>query len=208
MSDQNNGKASALDKYLQKQNEQEAQSSQVAPVTPIAPMPQSQFPSSSSGRLNLNIASTPNQVIEPGGFWRRAMANMIDGILMNFVVYPPTLVITLMGGFLQRSIGPAATIISLILSWVVMMGGMAAYFVWFYTKKGATPGKLVMGLRVLDSEKGTNMTWGQVLLREFIGKFCSAIILGIGYFLVGFREDKKALHDLMFNSRVVRVRPK
>ena len=39
---------------------------------------------------------------------------------------------------------------------------------------------------------------------ETVGKFLSALILMIGFIMAGFRQDKRALHDLLFRTQVLR----
>lgn len=43
-------------------------------------------------------------------------------------------------------------------------------------------------------------------LREIIGKFLSAIILGIGYLMVIWNPKKQALHDKIAKTYVVYIR--
>jgi uncharacterized RDD family membrane protein YckC len=78
------------------------------------------------------------------------------------------------------------------------------YYGWFYTNKGATPGKMVMGLRVVDHETGTNISWGAAILRQ-IGQWFDWILL-IGVLMACFRRDKRALHDFMAGSQVLQKR--
>jgi uncharacterized RDD family membrane protein YckC len=87
--------------------------------------------------------------------------------------------------------------------WVV---GVYFYYGYFYRTKGATPGKLLFDLRVLDGKTGTYLGTQQTIGREVFGKLLSAFTLGIGYFMAGVREDKKALHDIVCDTRVVHVR--
>jgi len=87
-------------------------------------------------------------------------------------------------------------------SYVISFGIPLFYYVWFYKNKGATPGKMLMRLRVSRADTGTNLTYWRAFFRETIGKFLSAIVLCIGFLLVVFRQDKRALHDLLFNTQV------
>jgi uncharacterized RDD family membrane protein YckC len=45
---------------------------------------------------------------------------------------------------------------------------------------------------------------GKALYRETIGKFLSVLLLFSGYLMVIFRRDKRALHDIMSKSQVLR----
>jgi uncharacterized RDD family membrane protein YckC len=68
--------------------------------------------------------------------------------------------------------------------------------------KGATVGKMAMGLKVTDME-GNQISFLRASYRYF-GKFLSSMILLIGYIMAGFTEKKQALHDIMANCLVVK----
>jgi len=65
-----------------------------------------------------------------------------------------------------------------------------------------TAGKKILGIKLADST-GALLTLWQILGREVIGKTISAALLGIGYLMI-LGPKKKALHDIMFNTQVVR----
>ena len=74
---------------------------------------------------------------------------------------------------------------------------------WLFlrSKWCATIGKRVAGIYVLN-EQEKPLSFFQVILREFIGKWFNEIIFCIGYLMVGFRKDKRGLHDLIAGSNV------
>jgi uncharacterized RDD family membrane protein YckC len=76
-------------------------------------------------------------------------------------------------------------------------------FVIFIVKKGGTPGKLALGLRILDIKTKNSPRWLKAILRETIAKLISSIML-VGYLLPLFRKDKRALHDLISSTQVVK----
>lgn len=78
------------------------------------------------------------------------------------------------------------------------------FFVFFYLEYSATPGKLALGLRVVDAKSNGDLSVAQIFIREIVGKFYSAFFLGFGFFLAFFRRDQRAFHDLLARSIVVR----
>jgi uncharacterized RDD family membrane protein YckC len=66
----------------------------------------------------------------------------------------------------------------------------------------ATLGKMVMKLKVV-SEDGKKMDAGQVLLREWIGKFISGVVFGLGFIWVAIDEKKQGWHDRLARTLVV-----
>jgi uncharacterized RDD family membrane protein YckC len=68
--------------------------------------------------------------------------------------------------------------------------------------RGATLGKMALGLRVVDLN-GDRIGFGRATGRYF-GKIVSGLILGIGYFMAAFTQQKQALHDIMAGCLIIR----
>src|SRR5262249_61917440 len=87
---------------------------------------------------------------------------------------------------------------------------VALIVTWLYfallesSPRGATVGKMVCGLRVVD-EQGNRISFGRATGR-FFAKIISGIILMIGYLMVAFTERKRGLHDIIAGTLVVKVR--
>lgn len=81
------------------------------------------------------------------------------------------------------------------------------YYGFFYSQRGASPGKLAMGLQVIDARTGRFLTPWVSIFRETIGTMLSWAIVSIGYLMAAIRYDRRAFHDLLFESVVVRVPP-
>lgn len=137
--------------------------------------------------------------VDKGTFSSRFIAYIIDFI---FTYIPCMIVQALVFSRIFTDISTQA-IAALVLQVTVPL----IYFGWFYTNKGASPGKMLMNLRISDAQ-GNNLSWGTTIGRESIGKFLSSICFFIGFLLVAFRKDKNALHDLMFNTQVMKVEGK
>jgi len=79
----------------------------------------------------------------------------------------------------------------------------AAYATWFIGKFGATPGKMACKLCVVTSDGG-KVSYARALGRHF-SEYLSSLILCIGYLMVAFdKEQRRALHDRICNTRVIR----
>jgi uncharacterized RDD family membrane protein YckC len=82
-----------------------------------------------------------------------------------------------------------------------------AYVYWPVAQYGQTIGKKAFGLRVVNMDHEPLLGWRKALLRESVGKILSVFLLGIGLWMVLFRKDRRALHDLISGTRVVTYRP-
>lgn len=155
-------------------------------------------------------AQIPQQArYTPGGFWRRFVAAIIDGLILG--VFGMVITIPLefakygaLGG--DENAGGKIFIMLTVLSWMVSVLMSLAYHAWFNFHKGGSPGKLVLSLRVVDAETGTYIKYGHTVMRELLGKLVvNSVTLGIGYIIAGLRADKRGLHDLVAGTRVLKL---
>lgn len=144
----------------------------------------------------------PAAQIKYAGFWIRWVANIIDGFILGiplaviiiFFIFFALTKSTRSGYEDTTGINLIVRLVGFVVSWL--------YFILMTKKYGATLGKRILGLVVI-SDKSENLSWGQVILRETIGKIVSAVILYIGYIMAGFTQKKQALHDMIASTVVV-----
>lgn len=89
------------------------------------------------------------------------------------------------------------------------------WFIWsmFTWQTGQTPAKRLMKQVVIDGRTGEPFTWVRMLLREAVvkwaaGGIASAASNGITFVvdsLFIFREDRKTVHDLIVQSKVIQL---
>lgn len=97
----------------------------------------------------------------------------------------------------------SAVLSSLKLSQGIISIAEIAYFVYMTYTYGATLGKMAMHIKVVDENTQKNLTIGQTLIRETIGKWISAVILFIGFFMVAFDDKSQGLHDKIAKTIVI-----
>jgi uncharacterized RDD family membrane protein YckC len=78
------------------------------------------------------------------------------------------------------------------------------YAVFFISRYSATPGKMAVGLKLVRSD-GSPLSTGRIIGRYF-SEWLSSIILFIGYIIAAFDEEKRALHDRICDTRVIRAK--
>ena len=67
---------------------------------------------------------------------------------------------------------------------------------------GTTPGKRLVGIKIVDAKNYKDITNKQAITRS-LGYIPSTLIFGIGFLMVLFRKDKRALHDLLADTVVI-----
>jgi uncharacterized RDD family membrane protein YckC len=60
---------------------------------------------------------------------------------------------------------------------------------------------MVIGAKIVNVD-GSKIGYLTAFLRV-LASILSVLTLGIGYLMVAFREDKRALHDLLVGTRVI-----
>ena len=79
-----------------------------------------------------------------------------------------------------------------------------AYACFFIRRWDATPGKMAMGLKLIRSD-GSKLSIGRIVGRYF-SEWVSAMILFMGYFMVLFDDQRRALHDRICDTRVIKAK--
>jgi uncharacterized RDD family membrane protein YckC len=150
-----------------------------------------------------------------GGFWMRFLAVIIDAIIVGVVSaiirIPLGLAIGGVGLSLGRNPDPSQVMAALPaimslagLSFLIQMAISLAYEVYFLTTKGATPGKMALGLKVIRADGGP-ISVGLAVGRYF-AKYLSFFTFCIGFIIAGFDAEKRSLHDHICGTRVIYAR--
>jgi uncharacterized RDD family membrane protein YckC len=140
------------------------------------------------------------------GFWIRLLASLIDSIILGVVnsILQFTLLRPLLG-ISEIDPNPASVLAAAGAVGTLGLLGMVlacSYESIFIAQMGATPGKMALGMKVVRPD-GSRVDLGRAVGRYF-GKLLSAIILLIGYIMIAFDSEKRGLHDMICDTRVVR----
>lgn len=140
------------------------------------------------------LRASPSTSVKYAGFWFRAFAATIDGVLCQV----------------------AFVLLSMLLSLIVriptvpegyVVFGLLTQWLWFTFPESsewqATLGKKMLGLRVTD-EQGGRISFGRANARYW-SKILSALLLFIGFFMVAFTEKKQGLHDKIAGTLVLKA---
>lgn len=135
---------------------------------------------------------------DPAGFWIRAAAYVIDIVLV--VIAGTLMTMLLMGADVEEALTGSTEIgaISSILSEAIA----AAYYTVATGRWGRTLGKLALGLRVVRSD-GSSLTYLRAFARYW-AYYLSFIPLGLGVIAIALSPQKRAWHDLVADTRVLR----
>ena len=133
---------------------------------------------------------------QPVGFWKRVLASIIDTILMLMITMP--ILYMIYGGSYFDGTQLSHGVMDILLQYV--FPAVAVILFWMY--KSATPGKMVIGAKIVDAKTGGKVPTGRLILR-YIGYYVSAIPLGLGLLWVGWDPRKQGWHDKIAGTEVV-----
>lgn len=144
-----------------------------------------------------HIEVAPRPVERPAAFGDRFEAAALDAgvllLLFATVVY-----------FASRT--AQAELPALFHAWPWLLGYLAClglgYAAWFTGTTGQTPGKMLLGLRVVETD-GNPPGYFRALLRAALGAAGSAA-LGLGAVPLFFDPARRAFHDRLLRTRVVK----
>lgn len=114
---------------------------------------------------------------------KRAGALVIDAVLGNVLILGASALLGEAGG------------------WGMQAAWMGAFV--FFWLRGQTPGKALLGLRVL--RRGTDRVpgLGRMVVRDLVGRFVSGIALGVGFISAIPDDENRTWHDKMVDTVVV-----
>jgi uncharacterized RDD family membrane protein YckC len=117
-------------------------------------------------------------------FGLRLVAAIIDGLILDVIAFVLYIVLKSAGSGLSLILG-------------------LAYFTYFEgSPSGQTPGKRVMGIRVIDFRTGGALGYGKALLR-WVGRIVSTIACLLGYLWMLWDKERQTWHDKIAETVVV-----
>ena len=138
-----------------------------------------------------------NPEIRYAGFWIRVVASIIDTIwlvaitfTLGWIVYGPDYFAST--DFIK---GIADFLISYVLPFVIVV------VFWIY--KSATPGKMILGIKIVDSETHDKVPNSRLILR-YVGYYVSTIGLLLGFLWVAWDKRKQGWHDKIARTVVIK----
>ena len=129
-----------------------------------------------------------------GGFWIRAVAYIIDAILLSIVSAILSIPLAVDYNDLNSASARGSNAIELVLS--------AIYFILLWTYMGASLGQRIFGLRVVDATTGQPIGLGKAALR-WLGLILSFFVCLIGVIWVAFDARKQGWMDKIAGTVVL-----
>lgn len=139
------------------------------------------------------IESQPSYI----GFWKRAVATLIDSIIWALLTVPIMIYVYGFGYFNSDEIfhGWADVLINQVAPVVVII------LLWL--RFGATPGKMVFHGLIVDARTLGPITKWQAIIR-YLAYIPSFLVIGLGFIWIAFDDRKQGWHDKLAKTVVIR----
>lgn len=166
--------------------------------------------------MNRLPAIPPEETLQGqyAGFVSRFIAFFLDrAIIWTIILFINTTVIVVLGFFniqidqistIQNNETTWQTILSVFFIFLTLLINFVlfyAYFILFWMLIGQTPGKMLMGVRIVSTNGGPISFFQAV--RRIIGYWISAIVLFMGFLWVLISDTRQGWHDKFANTYVI-----
>ena len=154
--------------------------------------------------------------IKYAGFWIRFLASFLDTLFLavpigiviyilsngnwfDFSQYQHNILMAMSGNVHALDSQPKTS-----LRWELLfeMSVLLVTIIFWRRWRGATPGKKFVHIKIVDAKTFKDITNTQALTRSF-GYLASTFSFLLGFIMVAFRKDKRALHDILAGTIVV-----
>ncbi len=154
--------------------------------------------------------------IKYAGFWVRFLASLLDtlflavpvgiviyflsdGAWFDFAGLQQNMTMALNGNPQALHVQPqTSTKWELLFELAVLAVTMLFWKKW----RGATPGKKLLNVKIVDAKTFQDINNKQAIIRSF-GYILSSLPLLFGFIMAAFRSDKRTLHDLVAGTVVI-----
>lgn len=136
------------------------------------------------------------------GFFVRLAAYLIDSLIVGVVMLAVRIPLAILSLISPENILTMDFIFEFSVADIVIYVLSVTYFILLTYFTGATLGKRLMHIQVVSAED-RKMTFFEVVYRETIGRFLSTLIVYVGYIMIAIHGEKRGLHDLMSDTKVV-----
>jgi uncharacterized RDD family membrane protein YckC len=142
------------------------------------------------------VVPGPGPGLEFGGAGPRLVGYIVDILIVAAAVFAAVIVFGLLA-----TVVPILGGIGLGLSILVVP---LAYFPYFWTTRGQTPGMKMMNIKVVRDKDGGPITAGQAVLR-LLGYWVSSLVFYLGFIWIFIDKRQRGWFDLIAGTVVIKA---
>lgn len=141
-------------------------------------------------------------------FISRFLAVLIDGFIIVIISVIISIPFVILNIALTIQFKEGAALISIMITSIQQFVNIVigvAYSVYFIGKRGQTPGKMILKLKVVNIGTPNPPGFIRAFLREIIGKPISAFFFLLGFFWAIWDSKKQTWHDKIAGTVVIKT---
>ncbi len=150
--------------------------------------------------LDTNTQIDQPAILERAGFGDRFFAAFVDGIILNLTMRLVVLFlipIVIKDQYYGNILSVSVTVLAVLIYYAILPS----------KRNGQTYGKKWNNIKVVDLD-GNDLSMGHFVVREFVARVIPVLI---GYwwdltYLLALTNEKRALHDIITRTQVVKVK--
>ena len=174
---------------------------------PAAQAPAAQAPAAQAPAAEAPAAHTPSPT--PSGSATGPLADWSTRVVATLIDWAASIVLVIAGFIVVLVVGAVSSALGILLGFVVYLASIALgfYFAYMNGAGGQSPGKKVMGIKVVSEETGQVIGGGLGIVRA-LAHIADSIILGIGYLFPLWDPKRQTLADKIMKTVVLSNAPK
>jgi uncharacterized RDD family membrane protein YckC len=175
-----------------------------APAAPAAPAPQAAPQAPAYGYVPAAGRPGPAPGVFYSGHPARLVAWILDGIIFSIIA---TIVYFIVGTIMVMVAATGSdtlTGISALAGFVAIVVFSLAWYPYWWSKSGQSPGKKIMHIKVVRADNGELISFGQGIIR-LIGYGVSAFVFYLGFLWILVDNRRQGWADKMASTVVIEV---
>lgn len=133
----------------------------------------------------------------------RFAAYLIDSVIVFVGLLIVRLILSVVMGAAKDTVFGGNLLFQYNLKDIVLYVMESLYFILFTYYTGTTIGKRLMNLKVVRTDGEERLHLLNIIYRETVGRFLCGVICGLGYLMAGIDGEKRGLHDILADTRVI-----
>lgn len=143
-------------------------------------------------------------------FGQRLAAMLLDGLIYGatggavyLIVFIPLM---LVGGSATSSstFGGSAAMAGAAVASVIWSIGFGVFNLYLVAKKGQTPGKMILKIKIVRKENGEPPGFAGAFLKEVVGRMVNGLVFNLGYLWMLWDANKQTWADKIAGTIVIK----
>ena len=146
----------------------------------------------------------------PGNLVYASILRRFGALVLDSLIFNALFLVLFLGlgfaGVAGSGGGEPSEAVAMLMGFTIILGGLGGftfYMTWFVGRFGATPGKMALRIKIVRGD-GARVTYARAFGRMLAHQL-SGMILYLGFLVAFFDDERRALHDMICDTRVIEI---